>query len=90
MRERVSTGERERDPRERERDPRRERKKDSGRERESERRNQGEKKREKGALPPWLPHTAPPLGALGLAAGQVAAPGGAGHRQRRRGRCPLN
>ena len=46
MRESVSTGERERDPRER----------------ESERRNQGEKKREKGALPPLAPAHSAPLG----------------------------
>ena len=37
-----------------------------------------------GAVAPLAPaHSAPPLGALGLAAGQVAAPGGAGHRRGR-------
>jgi len=43
-------------------------------------------------LPPlWFPHSTPLLGVPGLVAGQVAAPGGAGHRQKRRGRrCPLN
>jgi len=32
-------------------------------------------------LPPSSSRTAPPSGALGLAAGQAAAPGGAGHRR---------
>ena len=42
----------------------------------------GERNREKGGCCPPSAHTQrPPLGALGLAAGQVAAPGGAGHRQ---------
>ena len=88
--ERELTGERERGERERV----------NRRERERSREREGEIQ---GVVAPLAHTQRPPLGALGLAAGQAAAPGGAGRRRgsgaghspgegrkRRGGCCPLN
>jgi len=56
--------------------------------REKERVFKGERGRTGGLAPLWFPAQRPLLGAPGLAAGQVAAPGGAGHRQRKEGAPP--
>jgi len=47
----------------------------------------GERKQRGGCCPPLVPAQRPHLGALSLAAGHAAAPGGAG-RRKRRGRLP--
>ena len=47
-----------------------------------------EKTRGRGFAPLWIHAHSAPKGALSLAAGQAAAPAGAGHQQRRRGRLP--
>ena len=58
---------------------------EKSRERESEWGAPGERENKGGCCPPLDPAQRPHLGAPGLAAGHVAAPGGAGHRKRKEG-----